>query len=217
MTKIVYIGGGKGGTGKTTTTHLACLGAILRNQPAAYVLTDPLRKLRGEGRPYGVLDGRMPNQLAQILTASENGLNGWLFIDGGGNRPAFDREISAEAKLCLLPFRASEEDLDTVAADLQNLPNAIAWPTAWPTNAHAERAAQFYIDGLMQAFPGRVLARPIPFVNSVSELLANALASPSTAARQTGKRVFDTIEHRFMDHIDLEDDHEAQTVAAKIA
>ena len=29
------------GTGKTTTAHLACLGAILRNHPAAYVLTDP--------------------------------------------------------------------------------------------------------------------------------------------------------------------------------
>src|SRR5579872_2096888 len=58
-TGIVFVGGGKGGVGKSATSHLACLGAILCNQPAAYVLTDPSRKMRGEGRPYGVLDGRM--------------------------------------------------------------------------------------------------------------------------------------------------------------
>jgi chromosome partitioning protein len=125
MTNIVYIAGGKGGTGKTTTSHLACLGAILRNQPAAYVLTDPERKVRGDGRPYGVLDGRMPDMLAHILNANRSTLNGWLIIDGGGNRPAFDAELAAEAGLCLLPFRASEEDLDTVATDLQRLPTAI--------------------------------------------------------------------------------------------
>lgn len=48
MTTIIYFGGGKGGSSKTTTAHLTCLGAILRNQPAAYVLTDPERKVRGD-------------------------------------------------------------------------------------------------------------------------------------------------------------------------
>lgn len=203
MTSIIYIGGTKGGAGKTTTAHLACLGAVLRNQPAAYVLTDPQRKVRGEGRPYGVLDGRMPENLAQILSAGHSTLNGWLVIDGGGNRPAFDSEISAEADLFILPVRASEEDLDTVANDLQRLPNAVAWPTAWPTNAFAERSAQFYLDALAKAFPGRVITSPIPFVNSVSELLASTLASPSTPVRQLARKVFNTIEDWFIDHIDL--------------
>jgi hypothetical protein len=99
----------------------------------------------------------------------------------------------------LLPFRASEEDLDMVATDLQRLPNAIAWPTAWPTNALAQRAAQFYIDGLAQAFPGRVLAVPIPFVNSTSELLAASLVSPSTPVRQLARKVFDAVEDWFVE------------------
>jgi cellulose biosynthesis protein BcsQ len=197
MTTIIYFGGGKGGSSKTTTAHLTCLGAILRNQPAAYVLTDPERKVRGDGRPYGVLDGRRPQDLAHILSASSSTLNGWLVIDGGGNRPAFDLEVSSEADLCLLPFRASEEDLDTVATDLRRLPKAIAWPTAWPTNTLAQRAAQFYIDGLAQAFPNRVLTTPIPFVNSTSELLAASLASPSTPVRQLARKVFDTVEDWF--------------------
>ena len=108
-TGIVFIGGGKGGVGKSATSHLVCLGAILHNEPSAYVLTDPNRRMRGEGRPYGVLDGRDPQRLANILSVSRNGFNGWVIIDGGGNRPAFDLEIAAAADLCILPFRASEE------------------------------------------------------------------------------------------------------------
>lgn len=193
MTSIVFVGGGKGGVGKSATSHLACLGAILRNQPAAYVLTDPNRRIRGEGRPYGVLDGREPQQLANILNVSRSSFNGWLIIDGGGNRPAFDVEVAAEADLCILPFRASEEDLDTVADDLKRIPNAVAWPTAWPTNAFAVRAAQFYIDGLAKAFPLRVINTPVPFVNSVSELLTASLDSPSSPVRQLARKVFDVM------------------------
>lgn len=196
MTKIVYIGGSKGGSGKTTTAHLAALGAILRSEPALYVVTDPQRKVRGEGRPYGVLDGRRPEDLAKVLDASRATLNGWLFIDGGGNRPALDAELAAEADLCIMPFRASEEDLDTVAADLTRLSAAQAWPAAWTTNAFAEKAAAYYIDGLSKAFPERVILPPIPFVNSVSELLAETLGSPSTPVRSLARRVFDAISER---------------------
>ena len=193
MTTTVYIGGSKGGTAKTTTAHLACLGAILCNEPATYVVTDPERKVRGEGRPYGVLDGRRPEVLANILSANVSSLNGWLIIDGGGNRQAFDIELAAEADLCILPFRASEEDLDTVANDLQRLPNALAWPAAWNTNAFAQKAAAFYIDGLSQAFPRRVITPPIAYVNSVSELLAASLGSPSTPVRSLARKVFQVI------------------------
>ena len=36
-----------------------------------------------------------------------------------------------------MPFRASEEDLDTVAADLARLPRSLAWPAAWTVNMFA--------------------------------------------------------------------------------
>jgi chromosome partitioning protein len=69
---------------------LACLGAILLDQPAAYVLTDPDRKIRSKGKPYEVLDGTDLKDLARILKASQTTSGGWSIIDGGGNRPAFD-------------------------------------------------------------------------------------------------------------------------------
>lgn len=212
---IIFFGGGKGGVGKSATSHGACLGAVLRNQPAVYVLTDPKRKMRAEGRPYGVLDGRDPQTLANILDASRNGPGGWTIIDGGGNRPAFDEEVAAAADLCILPFRASEEDLDTVADDLRRIPNAVAWPTAWPTNPYASRAARFLIEGLVKAFPLRIIDPPIPFVNSVSELLAASLESPSTPVRQLARKIFDVMAEEY-DHRKPKADEPAMAGSAVI-
>jgi hypothetical protein len=45
----VAILGGKGGSTTTASSHLVCLGAYLHGIPAAYALTDPQRKVRGEG------------------------------------------------------------------------------------------------------------------------------------------------------------------------
>lgn len=190
MSNLIFIGGQKGGTTKTTTAHLMCLGSILRGQPAAYVLTDPHRTLKPEGRPYGVMDGRDAETLARIIAASGDTKNGWLVIDGGGNRPDFDRAIAAQAQLTILPFRCSEEDLETVSKDLSAIPNSVALPSAWPTNKHAQEAAQKFIDALDEVFPGRVIKTPIYFVNSALELLGNSLDSPSTPVRNAARRAF---------------------------
>ena len=191
--RSVAILGGKGGTTKTASSHLICLGAFLHGIPAAYALTDPLRKVRGEGRLYAVLDGRMPEQLALILDSSRNNLNGWLVIDGGGNRPDFDIEVSKHVDLTIIPFRASEEDIDTVAQSLAAIPTALAWPSAWPTNSFAVNTAQYLLEALGKAFPQRIVSPPIPFVNSISDLLSSTLASPSTSVRHAARRAFGTM------------------------
>jgi hypothetical protein len=196
-TKRIFFGGSKGGVGKSATSHLACLGAILCNQAAAYVLTDPDREIRDKGRPYDVLDGRKPKDLASILNASETTSDGWLIIDGGGNRPAFDSEIAREADLCILPYRPSHEDMDTVFRDMERIPNALAWPTAWPTNIFAIPSAQSFIHRLSKKFPSRVITKPIPFVNSASDLLAESLDSPSSPVRRLARKVFQTMEEEY--------------------
>jgi chromosome partitioning protein len=202
--KSVAVLGTKGGTAKTASSHLLCLGATLLGSPAAYVLTDPTRKVRTEGRPYAVLDGRMPEQLATIFNASHNGLNGWLVIDGGGNRPDFDIELAKNADLAVIPFRASEEDIDTVAQSLSAIPKALAWPSAWPTNTFAVNAAQYLLDGLGKAFPQRIISPPIPFVNSISDLLAATLTSPSTSVRHAARRTFETMSDYYDAHVATE-------------
>jgi hypothetical protein len=198
--KSVAILGGKGGTTKTATSHLLCLGAHLHEIPACYVLTDPQRKVRGEGRPYAVLDGRLPEQLAVILASRDANLNGWLVIDGGGNRPEFDKKIAENVDLSFIPFRASEEDIDTVAQSLSSLPNSLAWPCAWPTNAFAINAARYLLDGLGKAFPQRIVHPPIPFVNSISDLLALTLTTPSTTVRTASRKAFATLSDYYDSH-----------------
>lgn len=196
-TKLVFFGGSKGGVGKSATSHLACLGAVLCNHPAAYVLTDPDREIRDKGRPYAVLDGRQPKQLASILNATKSSPDGWLIIDGGGNRPAFDLAIADEVDLCIFPFRPSHEDMDTVSKDLDRIPNALAWPTAWPTNIFAIPSAQSFITRLSKKYPGRVISKAIPFVNSASDLLAESLDSPSSPVRRLARKVFGVMEAQF--------------------
>src|SRR5262249_47790009 len=194
---LVFFGGSKGGVGKSATSHLACLGAVLCEQAAAYVLTDPDRELRDNGRPYGVLDGRQPKELASILSASQNSPDGWLIIDGGGNRPAFDEELAKEVDLCIFPYRPSHEDFDTVSKDLERIPNALAWPAAWPTNIFAIPAAKSFITRLSKEYPSRVITKPIPFVNSASDLLAEKLDSPSSPVRQLARKVFSIMEEEY--------------------
>jgi cellulose biosynthesis protein BcsQ len=196
-TKLVFFGGSKGGVGKSATSHLACLGAILCNQAAAYVLTDPDREIRDKGRPYDVLDGRQPKDLANILNASRSTSEGWLIIDGGGNRPAFDSAIAEEADLCIFPFRPSHEDMDTVSQDMDRITNALAWPAAWPTNIFAIPAAQGFINRLAKKYPSRVITKPIPFVNSASDLLAESLETPSPPVRRLARKVFSLMEDAY--------------------
>lgn len=213
MSIPVYIGGTKGGTAKTSTAHLLCLGAVLFKQPAAYVLTDPERELLAEGRPYGVLDGRDGEKLAKIFAANQSTMNGWLVIDGGGNRPDFDKVVAAEVELCLFPYRDSGEDFRAIRKDLSAIPDALAWPAAWPTNEKAATKAQRYIDDLARDFPGRVVEQPIYFVNSAKELLDNELGDPSTIVRAAARRAFDIMSNYY----EIERRRRDAPTAAKVA
>jgi cellulose biosynthesis protein BcsQ len=199
--RSVYFGGRKGGSTKTTTSHLVCLGAILSKQPAAYVLTDPHRELKENGRPYNVMDGRQPQELAKILGAIDTYKNGWWIFDGGGNRPALDAEMAAQTDLVILPFRDSEEDVEAVTRDMHAYPNALAWPCAWPTNPKAQQAAQHLTAALALAFPLRVISTPLYFVNSAKELLGASLDNPSTPTRKAARRAFDIMADAFDTHV----------------
>ncbi|RMW21566.1 hypothetical protein ALO96_200106 [Pseudomonas savastanoi pv. glycinea] len=76
------------------------------------------------------------------------------------------------------------------------MPNAVALPSAWPTNKHAQEAAQKFIDALEQVYPGRVVKTPIYFVNSALELLGQRLDSPSTPVRNAARRAFSILSER---------------------
>ncbi|CAG0946481.1 MAG: hypothetical protein EFKGCFLK_00800 [Rhodocyclaceae bacterium] len=170
MAEIVCIIGNKGGTGKTTLSHMLCQGLGLLGQRSVCVLTDTQREpLDPEGRRYLVADARTREALGKVVDKIRS-LPGWLgVIDGGGNRSEMDRKLYGLAGLVLLPFRDSHEDIRTVIRDLEMFPRAWAVPAQWPTNPWQQEAAQKTVREQLGKHADRIL--PPVSALSASKLL----------------------------------------------
>ncbi len=173
MQQLISVIGSKGGTGKTSISHMLCHGLGLFGRHSISILTDTGREpLSRSGRHYVTLDGRSPQQLEKILEKLQ-GMPDWLgVIDGGGNRPDFDRYLYGLGGLVLLPFRDSHEDMRTVRHDLERFPNAFGIPSQWPTNTWQQMAAERTLDEVMQSYRPR-LFDPV-YAVSASKLLLQA-------------------------------------------
>lgn len=198
MAEIICILGTKGGTGKTTASHMLGEGLGLLGYRAVVVLTDTGRTLLGrENRRYLTADARTPDQLARVVEKL-HGLTGWIgVIDGGGGRTEHDLRLARLASLIILPFRDSPEDMRTVRDDLDRLPNALALPSQWPTNPWQRDAAQRVLEAMMADHAGRLLA-PLPSVSSSKLLLLEHLPAElptplHNACRMLARQVQDRI------------------------
>lgn len=198
MAEIICIIGTKGGSGKTTISHLLCHGLTLLGRRAACVMTDEYREpLRPEGRRYIMADARSP-QAREKVVAKLRELSGWIgVLDGGANRTETDISLYEMSDLVLLPFRDSAEDLRIVMHDLELFPRALALPSQWPRNKWAQDAA----DSLVASMPEELQARVLDPVYAVaaSKLLLTvrppeALPAPlNHAARSLAQQVMDLL------------------------
>lgn len=211
MAEIICVIGNKGGTGKTTLSHMLCQGMGLLNQRSVCVLTDIGREpLDPEGRRYLTADARSRDALAKVVEKIR-GLNKWMgVIDGGANRSEMDRHLYSLAHLVLLPFRDSHEDIRTVLQDLETFPRALAIPTQWPTNPWAREAADKLVESQLGQHRNRIL-EPVFAISSSKLLLQkripDSLPSPlANACRRVAAPVLDIlrIEHDEV-NIDAED------------
>lgn len=175
MNKLICVIGNKGGTGKTSITHMMCHGFGLLGMRSIAVLTDPAREplLRGN-RNYTPLDGRTPEKLEKILEKFQS-MPDWIgVIDGGANRQEMDEFLYEQAQLVLLPFRESHEDIRTVRKDLDVFSAAFGIPSQWPKNPWQQMAAEHTLDELMQDYRPRLLD-PVYTVSSSKLLLETQL------------------------------------------
>jgi hypothetical protein len=199
MADIICVIGNKGGTGKTTLSHMLCQGMGLLGQRSVCVLTDTHREpLAPAGRRYLVADARSREALAKVVDKIRS-LNAWMgVIDGGGNRTEMDRKLYGLADLVLLPFRDSHEDIRTVIRDLEMFPRAYAVPTQWPTNAWAREAAEKAVADMLAPYMDRILD-PV-FSLSASKLLLQkqvpaTLPTPlANACRASAHQILDLLQ-----------------------
>ncbi|MCX7945612.1 MAG: hypothetical protein N2557_01370 [Hydrogenophilus sp.] len=200
MAILIAIIGNKGGTGKTTLSHLLCHGLGLLGQKSACIITDTAREpLTPEGRRYVIADARSPAMLERIVGKLRS-LNDWVgVIDGGGNRPEMDKRLYALSDLVLLPFRESAEDIRTVIRDLEQFPRAYAVPSQWPLNNQWQKqAADKLVAQMMAPYRDRIL-KPVPALSATKLLLLkqipNTLPTPlNNAARQFARQMIELLD-----------------------
>jgi|GEM_PF-259501 len=199
MAEIICIIGNKGGTGKTSLSHMLNQGLGLLGQRSVCVLTDTEREpLDPAGRRYLIADARTQQALGKVVDKIRT-LKGWVgVIDGGGNRSEMDRQLYSLANLVLLPFRDSHEDIRTVIKDLEAFPRAWAVPSQWPTNPWQQAAAEKTVREQLGSFSDRLI-KPV-FALSASKLLLQktlpaTLPTPlANACRALAHQVLDIME-----------------------
>jgi chromosome partitioning protein len=211
MADIICVIGNKGGTGKTTISHMLCQGMGLLGQRSVCVLTDTCREpLDPAGRRYLVADARSREALTKV-TSKIRSLKSWMgVIDGGGNRTEMDRNLYGVADLVLLPFRDSHEDIRTVIRDLEMFPRAYAIPSQWPTNVWQREAAEKTIDEFLSRFGDRILS-PVATLSASKQLLQKTIpgslpSALSNASRGIARQVLDLLQISFADEEDASDD-----------
>lgn len=199
MAEIICIIGTKGGTGKTTLSHMLCHGLTLIGRRAACVMTDEYREpLRPEGRRYVMADARSAEAREKVVDKLRE-LPGWVgVLDGGANRTDTDIALYDLSDIVMLPFRDSPEDLRTVLHDLELFPRAFAIPSQWPKNKWQQDAA----DKLVAAIPAEYKARILDpvFALSASKLLLQTRppealpAALNKACKQLANQLLDMVE-----------------------
>jgi len=165
MARVIAFAGSKGGTGKSTLSHLAAHGAgsLPKPIPTVVVTMDPEDALAEGERRYVVVDGRSPPLLAdqlQRLLSIERLL---VIIDGVANRSDVDRILSEVADLVIIPYGPSAQDGARAAANLKALPVAVGMPNRWPTHPGVARRARRWLE----AVPGN---RRLPALKAIPRL-----------------------------------------------
>jgi hypothetical protein len=190
MAQIICIIGNKGGTGKTTLSHLLAHGLGLFGKYAVAVLTDidrqPLFKIN---RNYLPFDARQADNLERAVRKLRATDNWYGVVDGGGNRPQMDSLLASLSDLVLIPFRDSHEDMRTLAADLARFPQACALPSQWPTNPMQRKAAEHAAAQLLGDLRQRVLA-PVYAQSATKLFLQHELPAQLPSALNDSARMF---------------------------
>ncbi len=215
MAEIICVIGNKGGTGKTTLSHMLCQGLGLLGHRSACVLTDTSREpLNPEGRRYITADARSRESLNKVV-AKLRSLDNWIgVIDGGGNRSEMDKLLYGLSDIVLLPFRESHEDIRTVVGDLETFPRAYAVPSQWPSNNWQRENADRSVGRLMRPYAHRIL-KPVNALSASKLLLHKDLPDHiptplSNACRALARQVLGVLE---IDYVDFPDDEETDNVS----
>ena len=150
MARVIAFAGSKGGTGKSTLSHLAAHGAgsLAKPIPTVVVTTDPEDALAKGDRRYVVVDGRSPPLLADQLQRMLGVERLLVIVDGVANRSDVDRVLGEVADLVIIPYGPSAQDGARAAANLEALPVAVGMPNRWPTHPGVAKRSRRWLEAV---------------------------------------------------------------------
>jgi chromosome partitioning protein len=138
MKHIISFLGHKGGTGKSTCSHLAAIGLAELGYGVIHASTDSSRLIRSsENRKYGCLSARTEAELKTLIEKfkeliEKDNKNIFLIIDGGANKRDLDEDLAKISDLVIVPTKDGFNDLDAAVIDVKRLPNSYALRSMWP-------------------------------------------------------------------------------------
>jgi len=186
LAKVIAVAGTKGGTGKSTLSHLIAHGAgsLPKPIPAVVLTTDEDDDLLEGNRRYVVVDGRTPELLASQLEDLLYVEHLLIVIDGAAGRADLDEVIAKLADVLVVPFGPADHEVTRVNKNLATAPKGIALPNRWP----AHQATRARANRLLERIPKeRRFEFPFPAIPKLDGLfsatryaeLAYDIASPA--------------------------------------
>lgn len=155
LTKVVGVGGRKGGTGKTTISHVIATGLAHLARAGEYedltqetiislLVTDPDSEVpSAEGRVYECLDGRNSKEADRIILALTKAPDPIaMVIDSAARQVDLDTRLVAGADIFLLPVTSDDDAAIKAGHDLiyykstRGVEAEKIWivPNIWPPN-----------------------------------------------------------------------------------
>jgi len=186
--KTVAILGSKGGTGKSSLAHGLAYGAHLLGHDAVMVHTEQRPPVKGS-RPYRYLDASANYSLVTSLIRDHADEQGFMVIDGAGNRPHVDLWVTRTVDLVLIPVTNSAEDVRCALNDLSRFadPRVLVLINRWPANRLVRMVLQKYVDQLPES---KVLGH-VPEVGAMRRFLDDGeWRTPPTKVSNFSRRLF---------------------------
>jgi chromosome partitioning protein len=200
--KVISVLGSKGGSSKTTTSHLISHGLAKLGIRVVLLTTDnsvSRKSLTDTNRSYTTFSAQNSETMNRAIHAFKNldcsEVPAVLVVDGGGNRVETDNIFAQFSDLIILPFRDSEEDFRVVSADMNRLSDAVALPSAWPANPFAFIQAQAILSKMESEFSGRIM-QPVPSMRATQQLLKEDFAGVNSEVTNLAKRLAESALNR---------------------
>jgi len=186
--KTIAILGSKGGTGKSSLAHCLTYGAHLMGHPAVMVHTDQRPPVKSQ-RPYEYLDASANYSLVTQLIRDRADEDGFMIIDGAGNRPHVDLWVTRTVDLVLIPVTSNSEDVRCAMHDLSRFanPKARLVINRWPSNRLVRMVVQRYV----QQLPDSRIIGHLPEVSAVRRFMDDGeWNKPSTRVNNLCRQLY---------------------------